>query len=166
VTSKRSIPELSIDTQTIERLLITSAIGEVISYDAMTSAIGRDVRDARHLIASACRRLLREQHMVFAAVVNVGLKRLDDAGKIGAGQWHLQRVRRQAKFAVDKTTAVEDFDALPNALKVEHNVVLAQAGVLKHFTSRKTAKRIGEGVNAPTKRLSLQDSLAAMKPVI
>jgi hypothetical protein len=39
---KRAIPELSIDTQTLERLLRTVSVGEIIAYRSLSAAIGRD----------------------------------------------------------------------------------------------------------------------------
>lgn len=167
-TEKKTIPELSIDTQTIEKLLLAAAIGDIVTYADMTTAIGRDVQHgARHYLRTAIARVLREPHrMLFEAVPNVGVKRLDDAGKIATGRSHLSRSRNQAKYAARKVKAVDDFDALPNALKVEHNVVIAQAGMLRHITSPNTTNRLMEQTTRPVRELPLRACLKAMEPLL
>lgn len=167
MSSDRTVQELSIDTQTIERVLIAANIGDVVTYEALTSAIGRDVQHAaRHILSSARRRALRQHRMVFEPVPNVGMKRLDDVGKIAAGRWHLQRSRNQARYALQKATSIDDFDALTNDQKVEHNVVVAQAGVLRHLTSAKSTAKLSGAVSTPKKQLPLRDCLKAMEPFL
>lgn len=166
-TNTRAIPELSVDTQTIERLLLAVAVGDTITYVELTAAIGRDVQHAaRHVLTSARRRVLGSARAVFEPVVDIGLKRLDDVGKIGAGRWHLSRARRQAQYAARKASAVDNFEALPNAQKIEHNVVLAQAGVMRHFTSAKSTNKLATAMTSPKHELLLRDSLKALQTVL
>lgn len=164
---RKAIPELGLDTQTIERLLQALQIDESIPYAALSDAIGRDVRtEARHALDSARRRLLRAHRLLFECVRGVGLKRLGDEGKVSTGEWHLRRARTQAKKCVDKVTAVDNFQALPNDLKVQHNVLLAQAGVLRHITSPKTTAKLQKAVDQPKRDLALRECLEAMKPAL
>lgn len=164
----RAIPELSLDTQTLERALIELPIGGVIDYVDLTMAIGRDVQTVgRGNLATARHRLLKSHRMVFECVKDVGVKRLDDAGKIATGERHLHSSRNHARRASQKTSAVDDFNALPNHLKVKHNTVLALAGALRHMTSAVTTKKIAESVGEEQhKRLGLKECLQAMKPSV
>ena len=163
----RAIPEVSIDTQMLESALLIVGVGDVVSYGQLTDVIGRDVQtEARHHLASARRRVLRSHRMVFEPVLNVGLKRLDDAGKIAAGRWHIKRSRNQARYAQTKATAIDNFDALPNELKVEHNVIVAQAGVLRHMTSSRSVEKLKGSFQTTQKELSLKACLSAMAPCL
>lgn len=144
----RAIPELSIDTQTLERLLKTCAIGDVVTYAALSDAIGRDVQNgARHILVSAERRVQREQ-MVFEPVRNVGVKRLDDAAIVGTTAGTMDRVRNLARRQRRKLECVQDFDALPNELKLKHNVAVSVFGILGHITSDRQVKKLESKMTA------------------
>lgn len=165
--TQRSIPEVSLDTQVLERLLSTAAIGDVVSYDALTAAVGRDVQgEARHHLSSARRRLLRGSNILFEPVKGVGMKRLDDIGKVGTGEVHMKKMRRQASISVQKTSSVDDFNALPNDVKIRHNTVLATGGAVRHMTSMATQRTIAGRVGNERKALGLKDCLDAMRPSV
>lgn len=120
--SKRSIPELSIDTQTLERHLATIEVGGSVSYDDLSKLIGRSVRNGNsHLLASARHRLQRDQSMVFEPVRGEGLKRLDDIGIANSGESARMKMHNLARRTRQRLTCVKDFDALPNEAKVKHN---------------------------------------------
>lgn len=162
--TEQTIPEVSIDTLALEQLLLTVAISDVIGYDRLSAAIGRDVQaDARHLLRTARERVRRSQQMVFEPIVNVGLKRLDDVGIVGLGGVYRGRIRRLARRGTRKLVCVGDFAALPNELKVEHNVSMAQLGAVAHFTGESTTKKIAGGMEASHKSLPLRECLDAMK---
>lgn len=165
----RSIPELSLDTQTMERMLREVPVGGILTYATLSAAIGRDVQhEARHTTRTARQRLLRSDRMLFEPVTNIGLKRLDDAGKVATGRAHLRRSRTQARLAQAKTSAVDDFAALPNHLKVEHNLVLAQAGILRHVTSGATTRKLEKAVNSTNtdRVLPLRQCLDAVRETL
>lgn len=166
--TERAIPELSIDTQTIENMLAAVQIGDIITYEAMSEAIGRDTQhEARGNVATARYRLHQSQQMVFGAVTNVGLKRLDDAGKIAVAQNHTRRGRSQYRRAIRTVAAVDNFDALPNDQKLQHSLVAAQAGVILQMTTpsrtRKLKAAIGDSVQ---KSFKPKECLALMKGTI
>lgn len=163
----KSIPELSIDTQTLERILEATSIGDVVTFQVLSEAIGRDVQlQARGNLRSARLRLLRHHHMVFGAITNVGLKRLNDEGKIGAAHGHVKRGRNQFRRARQTATAVDNFSALPNHLKVEHNVIVAQSGALLHMTSAKATRTLEGKIGEPEKAFKPKESLELMKSTL
>jgi hypothetical protein len=161
----RTIPETSLDTLTLENMLRALPIGGEISYLELSVAIGRDVQGvARGNLQTARRRLLHRDRVLFGVVINEGLKRLDDAGKVSAGRGHVRRAVNQAKQARRATAAVEHFDALPNHLKVEHNIVMAQAGTMQYIAGARGTKKLEQVIKLEPQPLALAAILDAMKP--
>jgi hypothetical protein len=161
MAEKRAVPELSVDTQVLERLLRQAAIGAVVTYAEMAKAIGRDVQDgARHLMQSARRRLLAQDRIVFGVVINVGLKRLDDHGVVGTAAGRLKHIRRTATAGAREMGSVQDFAALPNDEKIRHNMALGVYGVLRHVTKEKTLAKLAA---ATGEKLPLAKMLEAVK---
>lgn len=155
MSEKRAVPELSVDTQTIERLLWEIAVGDTVPYATLSKAIGRDVQhSARHILQSACDRALKEKRMVFAPVVGVGMKRLDDVGIVSTGASTIRRIFNLSRRGLRRLAAVADFDALPNEQKVKHNLTMGQLGMLSHATKSTTVKKLeakaGNGQPLPT----------------
>jgi len=163
----KAIPELSVDTQILEKLLLAAAVGSVIEYGVLSAAIGRNVQtEARHIMESARRRVLKSERMVFEPVINIGLKRLDDVGIVSLGPSYVGRIHNLSRRGAQKLTAVKAFDALPNELKVEHNVRLAQLGAVRHMSTSKTTKKLSGAMTATADKLPLRQCLDAMKAVI
>lgn len=162
----KSIPEIGLDTQTLERLLRQVQIGETVAYIVLSTAIGRDVQyEAYGNLRSARRRLLKQERIVFAAVTGEGLKRLDDRGKVGAGRAHIKKAHTQAKIARANLTSVDDFDAMPNELKIDHNIGLAMAGAIIHATSPRTEKAIAGKIETAQPKFSPKESFLLIRGV-
>lgn len=143
---KRSIPELSVDTQVLMRALREVAVGETIAYADLSKLISRDVQGrARGLLNTARRRLELDEQMVFAPVIGEGLKREDDMGILAMGQRDIQHIRSTAR-KVTRRCALVDYDKLPAEAKRTHNVVLAQAGVLAYMTKAPVVKQLEKRV--------------------
>ena len=93
---KNSIPELSVDAQVLARRLETARPGEVVLYTELSGLIKRNVqREASSCLASARRVVQRERKAVFAAVIKIGLKRLDSVGIVGSGEAGIGKMHRQ-----------------------------------------------------------------------
>jgi hypothetical protein len=165
--NRRAVPELSVDTQTIERLLWEIPVGETVSYARLSEAIGRDVQHAaRHILTSACDRVLREKQMVFAPVVGVGMKRLDDVGIVSTGSSTIQRIFNLSRRGLRRLAAVANFDALPNEQKVKHNLTMGQLGMLAHATKGATVKKLEQRAGNSTAPLPTAKFLEAMKETL
>lgn len=161
MSEKRAVPELSVDTQVLERLLRAAPAGAVVTYDEMSKAIGRDVQNgARHLVQSARRRLLAQERIVFGVVTDVGLKRLDDHGIVGTAGQRLKHIHRTATVGAREMSAVQDFAALPNDEKIRHNTAASVYGVLRHVTKEKTLAKLEA---ATAEKLPLAKMLEAVK---
>lgn len=166
--SKRSIPELSIDTQTLERELAAVVVGDTIAYDDLTAVIGRNVQNgAAHLLQTARRRLQRERQIVFEPVHGEGLKRLDDIGIASSGESARVRMHNLARRTRQKLGCVQDFDALPNDVKIKHNVAMSIFGALSEVTRSASIKKLeGHVANGKHDALPTAKFLDAMKASI
>lgn len=138
-----AIPERSGQTRTLVRMLEQTQINGVVTHAEMTAAIGLDTQGSGyHHLRSACLYLLRTAHMVFAPVVNEGVKRLDDAGKVSEGERRIGLLRRQSKRALRVLASVDDFAALLPPVRTKHNVLMAQFGAIRAMSSDPAAKKL------------------------
>ena len=133
------------DAATIRSLLQECKPGEIVSYDAMTAAIGRDVHQRRHAIAKALRALMSEARVVFSAVRGVGYQRLDDAGIVATGADSLQRIRRTSRRGVKKLVCV-DFENLSPEQRLSHNTRMTVLAMVGDATSGASVKRVEAAV--------------------
>ena len=146
---KRAIPERSVDSDILYKELLKVPIGEVVTYEQLSARIGRDVRtDARGNLTTARRAALTIDRALFSCVHRVGLKRLDDMGKLDAGESQLQRVRKASQNGRRMLSSVLEFDALPNEQKVRHNATASVLGAIHAFSKpsalAKVAGRVKE----------------------
>jgi len=141
-----TIPEISIETRMLIDRLKTAQIGETITYATLSNIIGREVQDdARHLLVSAQKACLRD-HIVFASVRKIGVKRLADTEIVGIGEAMLPKIKRAAKRGIVKMTSVADFSALPDAAKLRHNAVISMLGVVAHVAGPRRLQKITDEV--------------------
>ena len=64
------------DTRRIADLLATLSVGDVVTYDDLTEAIGRNIQSVRHIFYSAARLAEREAGVVLACEIGRGYRRL------------------------------------------------------------------------------------------
>jgi len=143
---KKSIFEISPDTQLLIARLEKMQKGECVQYDELSKIIGRNVQMNRSSLLSA-RRILQRQGMVFDAVSGVGIKRLDDIGIVKASQGHVFRAYQAARRGAQKLSCV-DYDTLNNEDKITHNtsasILGAIALVAKPSNTKKLLKAVQE----------------------
>jgi hypothetical protein len=128
------ITELSADTRTIADLLLACPIGETVRFDAMSDAIGRDVRKHRHIIATARRVAEREAGAVFVSIHKVGYKRLNAEGAVTvvapAARTHIARSAKRASRAIN--AAVRRANDVPMDLRRRAVYELGVLGLIEH----------------------------------
>lgn len=147
--SHKAIPELSVDTQVLERRLLELNIGDEVPYQVLSTAIGRNVQGpGRHVLASAVRRLLNEHGRVIASVKGQGMKRLDDVGIVSTGAAAIKHIHRTSKRASKRLAAVADYEALPKPEQARLNLQRAMLGVLAHSTREPQMKKLEGKVGA------------------
>jgi len=158
---KRPIGLLSIDTKRLVDRLAEVKPGETISYQEMTSVVGRNVqREARSTLESARYIVLRDHRALFDVVRDEGLRRLRDSEVPQVGAFGAQKIRREARRWRKRITfGVKDFGALPDEAKRTYGVYTSYLGLVEHMSKEKQVKRIeaafeqdGKGESLPIQR--------------
>lgn len=155
--------EKSADTRVLEHVLSQVEIGETVTYDTLSKAIGRDVREfGCGSLQSARRALLRDKGVVFGVETNVGLVRLSDAGIVDSTESDRQRIKRAATRTISKLAVVK-FDELDKERQRQHVVASAQMGALAMFAGKNAAKRIAAKVDGTKQVIAIGETLSMFK---
>jgi len=162
MTDKKTLFEMSIDTRMLYDRLKKAAVGEVVSFAQMTDTLGRQVEGANSNLQSALRRLEGEG-IAFANVRGVGYQRMNDVEVVNTAEHAREGIRRKAKRAVKRLTCVQEFDKLPNELKVKHNAALSGFGAIASIMSPGRVKALEEQVMKAGAQLPLAKTLEAFK---
>lgn len=157
---KQHIWAIAGDTLTVMEKFKQTPEGEIISYDELSEAIGRDIRkSAYYCVTTARRKLLNEEHMVFAAVRNQGYKRLTDVDKVELGEYWRKRILRASGNGIKAVTSVDNYDALSDDKKVSHNKYATIFVLIRRSAKAATLKKIEIRVRETTKVLPLAKTL-------
>lgn len=147
------------DTKILESVLAEAEVGQMITYEALSAAIGRDVRlYARASLQSARRAVLNANGYVFSCQHNEGLTRLNDVQIVDASEEDRSKMRRAAGRAIKKLATV-DFSALPEDKKRKHVVMSAQIGAIEMFAAKSATKKIESKVDDSKKTLAIGETL-------
>jgi hypothetical protein len=154
----------SVDAQTLYARLSAMAVGEEISYQELSAAIGRNVQGIAYPALDTARRMCRNEHrMVFGTVRGKGLVRLDDAGIVSEGASGLSKIRREAKRRAKVLTCVQDFESMPQEKRTQHNAALAVLGAISEAAKPATLKRVAAASNANAAALPVGKVLDLMR---
>lgn len=157
---KRPNFEMNIDTRAIFDRLKQVPIGGSITYDALSALLGRPVSGGTPTLQSALRALERDG-CVFANIRGQGYQRLDDVSIVKASEHDRLLIRRKARRAVERLTSVQNFEALPNDMKVKHNAAMSGFGAIVSIMHPSKMKTLEEKVEAAQAKLPLAKTLAA-----
>ena len=152
--------EKSADTKVLESVLGEAKVGDLITYETLSKAIGRDVREfALPSLRSARQGLLKTHGIVFGVESNVGYKRLDDSQIVDSTEADRKRMKRAANRSIRKL-AVVNFDNLPEEKKKQHVVASAQIGAIAMFSAASATKKIASKVNEGKTTLAIGETLS------
>lgn len=109
LTNKRStIGERSAETITLLNALSSTKPGEVLTYSELGSLIKLDdIRMVRHILAGAIRIALKEKHMCFGSVKNVGIQRLDAESTLKTTRSNIKSIHNRTKLTIRKINTVD-----------------------------------------------------------
>lgn len=155
--------EMSIDTRLAYDRFKKAAVGEVVSFAQISDALGRKVEGDCSNIQSAVRRLLSADGMVFENVRSVGYQRLNDVEIVKLSEGMRERLRRGARRIVKKLTCVQDFEALPNDMKIKHNAAVSGFGAIAAMLTPGRMKKLEDQVEKASAQLPLAKTLEAFK---
>ena len=151
--------EKSADTKVLESVLAEAEVGQLITYEEMSKAIGRDVREfALPSLRSARQGLLKTHRMVFGVEWNGGYRRLDDSQIVDTTESDRKRMKRLANRSIAKLSVVA-FESLPADKQRQHTVASAQMGAIAMFSGKNATKKITEKVNEGKKTLAIGETL-------
>lgn len=153
------IHEKSADTKILESLLAEAKIGDMVTYEAMSKAIGRDVREhALSSLRTARRGLEKEKRIVFGVEKNVGLKRLQDSEIVATAEASRKHLQRTAKRSLTRLAAVE-FEKLNEDDRRRHVTYSAQMGAVAMFAAKSSTNKIESKVNGSSRDLPIGETL-------
>lgn len=134
---------VSTDVLVIEGLLGATKPGDIVTYETLSKAIGKDVRENgnRMAIYGAQRRLKANNNMVFGTVMGVGIKRLNDEEIVDVVDKVVVSINRKAKRGLN-TLSLADYTKLSEEKKTKAHTSMSMLGVLAMVTSNKSRKRI------------------------
>lgn len=156
---KNSRFQLSSDAMVLRSLLQEAKIGDTVTYEAMSKAIGRDVRvHAAGAMRTAMKQLLSESRYVFACVTNEGYIRMDDSQIVDSMESDRKKIARAAGRSIKKLECV-DYKNLDDAKKREHVAASAQIGAIQMFSKASATKRIASAVKTDTTVLPIGETL-------
>ncbi len=163
---KLAIPELSLETQAIVKLMLEVKLGEIITYETLSEAIEMPVQ-AGHgngsgygRLGSARRILERDHNMVFSAVSGEGLKLMDSDGRLDIGIHNVNGIRRRAR-KTGAMLAKTDQTTMSNDARIELNTTASVLGVIQAFTKPKLQKAIAGKVTVSQAALPVGKTIAA-----
>lgn len=137
--------------------------GEIATYAALEEKMGcSPQKGGRSNVNSARRYLEREKEMIFAAVINVGYKRLTDADIVKSLPDALTKSRRVTRRAAQRATCVE-FEGLTRPDKVSQQVHLCLFQAIQAFSKVDAAKKLTKQVGETMRSLPLNQTLEAFK---
>ncbi len=166
MSDRKTIAAISLDARHLYLRLARATIGETLTYDDLSKAIGRDVSPGKPgygALTTARRRAHLDGGIVFDAVTKIGLKRLSDTEIVGSGQHAIDRVRRAARRGAVKLLSVGDFEALPNELKHKHNAYTSLLGAITQITQGRRVEELERHVGNAQATLPLWKTLEIFK---
>ncbi len=154
--------EMSIDTRAVYDRLKEAAIGELISFSSLSELLGRSVKGSTSNLQTALRRLEGEG-WAFANVPKSGYRRLNDIEIVQTSEQARESMRRKANRVVKKLTCVQDFERLPNDMKVKHNAAVSGFGAIAAMMSPSKMKVLEASVEKAQQQLPLAKTLEAFR---
>lgn len=123
------------DVRVLVDLLLSASIGDVVTYEAMSAAIGSPVKRRAWLIPRAVKQANKEAGALFGTVINAGQKRLPatDAHVVGhTARRKVRRTSRRAKEMIGRSMEVAN--DIPNDAKRKAYAELNVLGLIEHIS--------------------------------
>jgi hypothetical protein len=147
------------DASVIESLLSETKVGDTVTFQKMSEAIGRDVRKFAHGAMNTARKcLLRDKRIVFDSVRDVGLVRLGDAEIVKSSTSDVQSIKRKSMKRIQKLSCVV-FENLTDDAKRQHLALSSQLGVIAMFSANGSTKKIESHVKPNSSQLAIGETL-------
>lgn len=156
---KRPSFQASAETRLLTQALEAVKPGDIITYEAMETASGADLKTNRGPLQTALRRMLRDHDAVFAAVRGVGYQRLVDGEIANEASVNTTRLRRQAMRNLERASKA-DVSALPASQQAKFTAALSVTAAIAQMTKPKEVERIASGLDDSKRELPIKETLA------
>lgn len=154
----------SIDTKALIELLSAISIGTTVTYEQMQDKIGRNPQNGGRGSVQSARKALERDGVVFAAVKNVGLLRLDDVGVVRTAESDVSSIRRKANRGFKRVTlGVQNYTAMKPEDRMKFNATASILGMLSTSLKPQRLRRIEDRVKGESGVLPLMKTLEAFK---
>lgn len=151
--------EKSADTLIIENRLRSAAVGDVVTYEDLSTLLGRDVRQFCRSSITSARHTLEGEAIFFDTIANEGLKRITESEAVTKTvPNYVARAKSAAGRGIRVLQNVQ-YDKLDDATKRKHLSTSAQLGAIKLFTSTKATKAIEGKVEQTKATLPIGETL-------
>ncbi len=131
----------SVQTNALIDVLRAASVGSVVSYAALSEAIGEDVTECRHYLYTAVN-ALQGEGIAFGTVRGEGVKRLVSEEIPAIGDDAMQRIRRTSRRARKRMGVVSSMNDVPNEVRIKVNATASMLGVIENFSSNKSRKAV------------------------
>ena len=151
----RTIGETHPDSIVLASILRDAKVGDVVTYERLSSAIVTDVQHAGRARLNAARRMTYRDHkFVFGTILNVGLKRLSDAEIVEQAPNALKRARNACRREGKKLSVV-DYGAFDAAAQRKWNATTSILGAIAHIAHEKNIVKVAERILESKSQTSL-----------
>lgn len=156
------IKEMAPETRIVIDRLKRMQIGDVVTYGELSAACGKPVSGQTFNLATARRFLVKHNHMVFEAIRNVGLKRLDDTElATSASDKFVEKSRRHAKRSAQKMACIEDYSRLSPAAQLAHTIKISFFGAIAYMARKGQLEKASQAVAGRSGELPISETLKA-----
>jgi hypothetical protein len=153
--------EMSSDARLLYARLKHAKVDELVSYGDLTAEVSRPLHEIRGAIATATRRLLKDDGRVFACSRGEGLRRCTDSAIVDGATSDTDAVRRKARRGVEKLTKVSDFSALTPARQLEHTTRMSVLGAIATMTRETSVEKVRSAAQGRSSELPLAETVRA-----
>jgi predicted AAA+ superfamily ATPase len=156
---KRPRFQLSLDTRLLYDRIKQAEVGELVTYEELSTIIGRDVREnGRASLLSARRVAKRDDRIVFGVIQTQGIIRLDDNEIVDTADAVLKTIGKRERNAA-QTIAASNYESLDPEHRVRHNTSMSMMGALASLSKPSAYKRIRSAVEARNGILGISATL-------
>lgn len=140
--NEKPLFKLSVDTQTIIKIIQDASVGDLIPYHTLSEAINKDVtKDGYGAMKSARDKVLKEKSIVFGTVKGVGIKRLNDDEIVETSDSFIKQSRRKARKGL-KTISCSNYEELDADSRNKHNMNASLLGFISKVTDVNSRNKI------------------------
>lgn len=146
----------------IDAMLLLSA-NEILTYTAMEQLLGKTIKGDSSEYQVARERLARDYHVEIKTIPRVGAQRLDDGGIVEELPRDRDAIHRKVHRSIRRAGNIEDYGALTNAQKLEHDRHAAHLGLMAELNKPHVARAIDDRVRKEPLRIDVDKLIEALR---